>query len=293
MVRKVARHYTNVLLMGATGTGKELVAKAIHQMSPVAHHKFVVCNCSAMVDTLLESQLFGHVRGSFTGATDTRLGLFEYANGGTVFLDEIGETSLAMQAKLLRVIHNREIQRVGSPEVRRVDVRMIAATNRDLHADVLAGRFREDLYYRLSTIQIRIPRLNERLDDVPLLMLFFLKRYNEAYNKHIQGFTRRAQIVLLQHSWPGNVRELENVIERAVILADNEIIQAPALGLSHQANNTTSHLSDDKLSLDDYFIHFVRENEHKMTETELARQLGVSRKTLWERRHRLGVPRKQ
>ena len=229
MVRKVARHYTNVLLMGATGTGKELVAKAIHQMSPVTHHKFVVCNCSAMVDTLRESQMFGHVRGSFTGATDTRLGLFEYANGGTVFLDEIGETSLAMQAKLLRVIHNREIQRVGSPEVRRVDVRLIAATNRDLHADVLAGRFREDLYYRLSTIQIRVPRLNERLDDVPLLMLFFLKRYNEAYNKHIQGFTRRAQIVLLQHSWPGNVRELENVVSCACMTSSSDFIDVDDL----------------------------------------------------------------
>ena len=203
MVRKVARHYTNILLVGPTGSGKELVAKSIHQMSPVSQHKFAVCNCSAMVETLLESQLFGHVRGSFTGATDTRPGLFEYANGGTVFLDEVGETSLAMQAKLLRVIQNREIQRVGSPEVRRVDVRLIAATNRDLRAEVLAGRFREDLFYRLSTIQIRVPSLAERLDDVPMLTQFFLKKYNTAYTKEIHGLTRRAQAVLLQHAWPG------------------------------------------------------------------------------------------
>ena len=175
MVRKVARHYTNILLIGATGAGKELIAKSIHQMSPVAQQRFAVCNCSAMVDTLLESQLFGHMRGAFTGATDTRPGLFEYANGGTVFLDEVGETSLPMQAKLLRVIQNREIQRVGSPEVRRVDVRLIAATNRDLRAEVLAGRFREDLFYRLSTIQIRVPSLAERLDDIPLLIQYFLK----------------------------------------------------------------------------------------------------------------------
>src|SRR6202166_4750281 len=162
MVRKVARHYTNILLIGATGTGKELIAKSIHQMSPVAQQRFAVCNCSAMVDTLLESLLFGHMRGAFTGATDTRPGLFEYANGGTVFLDEVGETSLPMQAKLLRVIQNREIQRVGSPEVRRVDVRLIAATNRDLRAEVAAGRFREDLFYRLNISKSRSVLLDSR-----------------------------------------------------------------------------------------------------------------------------------
>jgi DNA-binding NtrC family response regulator len=222
--RKVAKHYNNVLLVGATGTGKELVAHALHQLSPVSQQRMAVCNCSAMVDTLLESQLFGHVRGAFTGATETRPGLFEYANGGTVFLDEVGETSLAMQAKLLRVIQNREIQRVGSPEVRQVNVRMIAATNRDLRAEVLAGRFREDLFYRLSSIQIRIPSLSARLEDIPLLMQYFLKKYNEAYGKQIGGLTRRAQTILLQHSWPGNVRELENVISSACITATGEFI---------------------------------------------------------------------
>jgi transcriptional regulator with PAS, ATPase and Fis domain len=168
--------------------------------------------------------LFGHVRGSFTGATDTRPGLFEYANGGTVFLDEVGETSLPMQAKLLRVIQNREIQRVGSPEVRQVSVRLIAATNRDLRAEVLGGRFREDLYYRLSSIQIRIPSLAERLEDIPLLVQYFLKKYNDAYGKNIAGLTRRAQAVMLQHSWPGNVRELENVISSACITAMGDFI---------------------------------------------------------------------
>ena len=222
--RKVARHYTNVLLVGATGTGKELVARAIHQISPVSHQKLAVCNCSALVDTLLESQLFGHMRGAFTGATDTRPGLFEYANNGTVFLDEVGETSLPMQAKLLRVIQNREIQRVGSPEVRQINVRLIAATNRDLRAEVLGGRFREDLYYRLSSIQIRIPPLTERLEDIPLLVQFFLKKYNDAYGKRIAGLSRRAQGVLLQHSWPGNVRELENVISSACITAAGDFI---------------------------------------------------------------------
>src|SRR5579871_3278840 len=229
MVRKVARHYTNILLVGATGAGKELIAKAIHQMSPVVHQRFAVCNCSALVDTLLESQLFGHMRGAFTGATDTRPGLFEYANGGTVFLDEIGETSLAMQAKLLRVIQNREIQRVGSPEVRHVDVRLVAATNRDLRAEVLAGRFREDLFYRLSTIQIRVPNLADRLDDLPLLIQHFLKKYNEAYNKQIRGLTRRAQTILYQHDWPGNVRELENVISCSCLTSVNDFIDVDDL----------------------------------------------------------------
>jgi len=229
LVRKIARHYTNILLIGATGTGKELVAQAIHQMSPVAQQRFAICNCSAMVDTLLESQLFGHVRGAFTGATDTRAGLFEYANGGTVFLDEVGETSLPMQAKLLRVIQNREIQRVGAPEVRRVDVRLIAATNRDLRAEVLAGRFREDLFYRLSTIQVRVPSLIERLEDIPLLIQFFLKKYNQAYSKKIQGLTRRTQAVLLQHAWPGNVRELENVFSGACLTAVNDFIDVDDL----------------------------------------------------------------
>jgi len=229
LAKKISRHYTNALVTGPTGAGKELVARALHQMSPVAQERFAVCNCSALVDTLLESQLFGHMRGAFTGATETRPGLFEYGNGGTVFLDEIGEMSLAMQAKLLRVIQNREIQRVGSPEVKKVDVRLIAATNRDLRAEVLAGRFREDLFYRLNSIEVRVPGLRERPEDIPILVQHFLKKYGEACGKVFHGLTRRAQIVLLQHEWPGNVRELENVISSATLTASTDFIDVPDL----------------------------------------------------------------
>jgi DNA-binding NtrC family response regulator len=244
--RKVARHYTNVLFVGPTGAGKEVVARALHQISPVSQQRLAVCNCSALVDTLLESQLFGHVRGAFTGATESRAGLFEYANGGTVFLDEIGETSLAMQAKLLRVIQNREIQRVGSPEVRQVNIRIIAATNRDLQTEVIEGRFRKDLFYRLSSIQIRIPSLAERLDDIPLLIHFFLKKYNRTYGKNLSGLTRRAQSLLLQHSWPGNVRELENVISSACLTTTGAFIDIHDLPEQFQHRSPTHEVMGDR-----------------------------------------------
>jgi DNA-binding NtrC family response regulator len=283
--RKVARHYTNVLLVGSTGTGKELVARAIHNISPVSQQKLAICNCSAMVDTLLESQLFGHVRGSFTGATDTRQGLFEYANNGTVFLDEIGETSLPMQAKLLRVIQNREIQRVGSPEVRQVNVRLIAATNRDLRAEVLAGRFREDLFYRLSSIQIRVPSLTERLEDIPLLVHYFLKKYNDVYGKNISGLTRRAQTVLLQHAWPGNVRELENVIATAAITATGDFIDLADLPEHLQHRGPRRPDGDDwrPLSLDEVRkVHIQRVLELcQGNRLRAAQILGIGRTSLY------------
>ena len=293
LARKVAKHYTNVLISGQTGTGKELVALAIHKMSPVSQQRFAICNCSALVETLLESQLFGHIRGAFTGATDTRPGLFEYATGGTVFLDEVGETSLQMQSKLLRVIQNREIQRVGSPEVRRVDVRLIAATNRDLRAEVLAGRFREDLFYRLSTIQIVIPNLVERLDDVPMLAQFFLKKYNQAYGKQIMGLTRRAQTVLLQHSWPGNVRELENVISGASIRTSGVFIDVDDLPEQLRKPAVRTSLGGEEwrpLPLDEVrrmHIRRVLEMSHG-NRVRAAQLLGIGRTSLYRHLKRVG-----
>jgi len=237
------------------------------------------------VDTLLESQLFGHVRGSFTGATDTRPGLFEYANGWTVFLDEVGETSPPMQAKLLRVIQNREIQRVGSPEVRLVNVSLIAATNRDLRAEVLSGRFREDLYYRLSSIQIRVPSLAERLDDIALRVQYFLKKYNGAYGKNIAGLMRRAQAIMLQHAWPGKVRELENMISSACITAMGDFLDIPDLPdqLQHRGSGPGGRDDWRPLSLDEVRKQHIRRvlAMCKGNRLRAAQVLGIGRTSLY------------
>ena len=207
-IRRVAPHYRSVLVTGQTGTGKDLVAQALHKLSPVSRGRYVVLNCSAVVETLFESELFGHVRGSFTGATHDKPGLFEHAHGGTLFLDEIGDMPLATQAKLLRVLQNQEVLRVGSLTPHKVDVRVVAATNRELRAEIAAKRFREDLYYRLSMVEIQVPRLDERKEDLPLLQRHLVAKFAAQYGKEIRGLTHRAQILLSLHSWPGNVREL-------------------------------------------------------------------------------------
>lgn len=223
-IRRVSPHFRTVLVTGATGTGKELVAGALHRLSPAAAGPFTVCNCSAIAENLVESELFGYVRGAFTGATQDKVGVFEYANRGSVFLDEIGELPLAAQAKLLRVLQNHEVQRVGSPSPRKVDVRVIAATNCNLRSMVSDGAFREDLYYRLTMVNIALPRLADRREDMPLLQRYFLEKFAEEFKKPIKGMTRRAQTKMAGYSWPGNVRELENVIGHACMMVDGPVI---------------------------------------------------------------------
>jgi DNA-binding NtrC family response regulator len=228
-IRRVAPHYRTVLLTGATGTGKDLAARALHNLSPVSNGHFVVLNCSAVVETLFESELFGHVRGSFTGAAQDKMGLFEYADKGTIFLDEIGDMPLGTQAKLLRTLQNQEVLRVGSLTPRKVDVHVIAATHRDLRAAIAEKHFRQDLYYRLSMVEIHTPALEEHKEDLPLLTKFFLERFSRQFRKDIRGLTQRAQIVLARHDWPGNVRELENVLGHGCMMALGQTIDVQDL----------------------------------------------------------------
>jgi DNA-binding NtrC family response regulator len=222
-IRRVAPHFRSVLVTGPTGAGKELVAKALHQLSG-SGKRLVAVNCSSITETLAESELFGHVKGAFTGANQDKVGVFEYADGGTAMLDEIGEMPLAMQSKLLRVLQNHEVQRVGSPAVVKVDVRVVAATNRDLHEMARQGKFREDLYFRLSAVELKVPSLAERPEDLPLLQRHLLKTFAAQYNKPVAGFTRRAQTILARYPWPGNIRELQNVIEHACMMAESDVI---------------------------------------------------------------------
>jgi two-component system response regulator HydG len=232
MVKVVAPTEATVLITGESGTGKELIARAIHSASNRKKRPLVTINCAALSEPLLESELFGHEKGAFTGADRRRDGRFMQADKGTIFLDEIGEISMHMQAKLLRAVQEREIQRVGSDTVQSVDVRILAATNRDLKAEVEAGRFREDLYYRLHVMVLRLPALRERQDDVPLLANFFLERFAEKNRKTLKGFTPLAMDMLIRYPWPGNVRELENTVERAVILSMGEYVTEKELPAS-------------------------------------------------------------
>lgn len=298
----------NILIQGETGTGKELIAKAIHQLSSRFNKPIVCVNCAAIPETLIESELFGYEKGAFTGANTNRMGLIEAANGGCLFLDEIGELPLEAQARLLRFLQEGEIRRIGSVESQQVDVRVIAATHRDLKTLSAQGAFRQDLFYRLDVMHIALPPLRERGKDILILAEAFLQRFCEKMHKSPIHFTPEAIQAITSYEWPGNIREMENVIERAVILSDHNEINNEALNIdlelinldnfnfdfkSNKSETAFFESDEEGLSLEDYFQRFILEHQEHMSETELARKLGVSRKCLWERRQRLSIPRKK
>ena len=231
-IRQVAPTHANVIIYGESGTGKELVAKAIHQLSRVATRPFMPIICNAIPESLFESELFGHVKGAFTGATANKTGLLEAANNGSVFLDEIGELPLIIQTKLLRVLQEREFKPVGGTETVKINVRIICATNKDLEGEVMAGRFREDLFYRLAVVPIRVPSLRERKSDIPMLIDYFLRKYSEMFDKQVSAISSYAMEVLMDYDFPGNVRELENIIERGVAMESSNIILPESLTLA-------------------------------------------------------------
>jgi len=285
-ITRLAPHFRTVLVTGATGTGKELVAKALHDASPVARGPFAVCNCAALPESLIESELFGYVRGAFTGAAQDKAGLFEYAHNGTLFLDEIGELPLAAQAKILRAAQHQELQRLGSASPKKVNVRIIAATHRDLRRMTQEQRFREDLLYRIAMIEIRLPPLRERGDDLALLIRHFLGVFAEQYGKQLLGLTRRAEAAFQGYSWPGNIRELEGVLGSAALMTDSPWIDVGDFPAHFREGLRVpeGELDDDLLiSLDEsQRRHALRVLEKVGGDKVVAaRVLGVSRATLY------------
>jgi len=314
-IHKVAPTAATVLIHGETGTGKELVARALHEESQRNNHLMISVNCAAIPETLIESELFGHEKGAFTGAASNREGLVAAADGGTLFLDEIGELPLEAQARLLRVLQEGEVRPLGSVESRKVDVRLVVATHRDLRKLAKEGKFREDLYFRINVVQLTLPPLRERGRDIINIAESLLQRYCTQFGKTPLRLADDAVDAIMAYQWPGNVRELENAMQRAVILCeDSNEISSQLLSIDSESNvidlgEGTSSLfgqvrtlagnpplmsasdGNQDLSLEDYFQRFVLEHQNSMSETELARKLGVSRKCLWERRQRLGIPR--
>ena len=299
LVRRIAPHVRAALVTGETGTGKEGIAKAIHDLGPRRSRRFLTINCSAIVETLFESELFGHMRGAFTGATDQKAGLFEAADGGTLFLDEVGELPAAVQSKLLRVLETGEVQRVGSLQAKTVDVRIIAATNRDLYAEAEAGRFRSDLFYRLNVIELRLPPLRDRAEDIPYLTAAFIREFASKFNKPIEGVRPEAERALMTRAWLGNVRELRNVLERACMLAEGVVLTEGDLHAALPLESSVDRPQrppadkgrDDRTLTQDLHVverdHIVRVlAEAHGNKRAAAERLGLSRRTLYRRLER-------
>lgn len=298
LARRVASSSSTVSITGESGTGKEVFAKAIHQWSPRNKKSFVAINCSAIPEHLLESELFGHAKGSFTGAIDHKIGLFEEANGGTLFLDEIGDLDLSLQAKLLRVLQEKEIKRVGENQPRQIDVRLVTATHKDLRHEVEQKRFREDLFFRLNVIPLKIPPLRDRREDILPLAEHFIRKFNALNGTHIQGFKKNAKEYLLTQQWKGNVRELENTIERAMVLSAGDELDASAFMMFDEAP-MQDFSSDDEGKKNTFVFKFGEEVEplkevekkyiqfvferHKRAKELTAKALGIDRKTLYRR----------
>ncbi|KUJ82500.1 sigma-54-dependent Fis family transcriptional regulator [Microbulbifer flavimaris] len=305
-IKKVAPTDATVLVHGETGTGKELVARAIHEQSRRAGKPLISVNCAAIPETLIEAELFGHEKGAFTGAQTAREGLVAAADGGTLFLDEIGELPLEAQARLLRVLQEGEVRPIGAVESRKVDVRLVAATHRNLRQLASEHKFREDLYYRINVVQMTLPPLRERGKDVLSIAEHLLEKFCARVERPTLKLSPEAIQAVTTYTWPGNVRELENAIQRSVILTEDDCTEidhrtldidldlVPVDEADPERRPRSLHTDPrEDLSLEDYFARFVLEHQDTMSETELAKKLGVSRKCLWERRQKLGIPRKK
>jgi DNA-binding NtrC family response regulator len=292
MIRRVAPAKANVLITGENGTGKGVIARALHGASDRADKPFITINMGGLSESLFESELFGHVKGAFTDAKSDRPGRFELADGGTLFLDEIGNVPIAQQAKLLRTLETGEFERLGSSRPRRADVRLISATNADLAADVESGRFRRDLYFRLNTVEISLPALRDRVEDIPVLARYFLRFHSERYRKNLSDFSSEADQLLLRHPWPGNVRELDHTVERAVLMADSDQIEANDLGLVPMGSVTSSATAGlEQLTMEEIEKLLIKKalDRYSGNVRRAAEALGLSRSTFYRRLQEFGL----
>ncbi len=295
VIRKVSPAPVTVLIQGESGTGKELIARAIHYNSPRKGGPFTAINCAAIPETLIESELFGYEPGAFTGANHRKIGLLEASNRGTLFLDEIGDLPLLMQTKILRVLQDKEVRRIGAKDSLKIDVRIVAATNHDLEKDVPAGRFREDLYYRLRVVMLNLPPLRDRKEDVPALALFFLDKYNRNFGKRVKGLADNALKAMLEYHWPGNIRQLESVVERAILMTDSDTIQVKdikdELRIRAEKSLFDMDIPDEGINFEEMERELLKKAMVKSNNVaaKAARLLGMSYKTFWYRLEKFGI----